>query len=372
MRRSLSAEEQHELGRQLYQKGHYEQALVQFSQAVAKGDDVNAEVLDNRAATLEKLGRLEDALKDGRRMIKFDGSDVRGYLRVGRILQKMGDASRLETALGIYKLGLRSVPTSDKHHKTLAAVHAKLAKQLAPAVNYDPLAWLPNELIEMILSYLEFHEMLKCFRLSASWRHYLKGRTGAWQHLDLSLAKRRVPRKSMMRYLTLGKGSIKRATFHRHSEAESLSALVRTNRNLEELKFMTTDFGPGTLTSVFESTSKLFGQPDCNWLKRIHMSRNTPVTLDGVTQIMRYCSGLSDARFDAVDFPHHVRNQQSYRAKWTGQWPNLQELRLHRSRVGEKHVDQHIWGFVSLQITRYAQWLTLLEPRMTCSRRRHI
>jgi tetratricopeptide (TPR) repeat protein len=68
-------------------------------------------VLDNRVAAYLKLGDLQNALRDGRQMIRAAKTDARGYLRVGQVLQKMG---KDDQALDIYSLGMKNLPVSNQ------------------------------------------------------------------------------------------------------------------------------------------------------------------------------------------------------------------------------------------------------------------
>jgi len=85
-------------------------------------------LLDNRAATYEKLGNFQAALVDARYMIKWQPKEVQvnnhgeqskelfllnqGYLRTGKILQMMNKA---DLALKIYERGLRYVSVKNPH-----------------------------------------------------------------------------------------------------------------------------------------------------------------------------------------------------------------------------------------------------------------
>jgi len=71
-------------------------------------------LLDNRAATHEKLGNLDVALKDGRAMIEMSQGEVQGYLRTGKVLQQK-DMSAL--ALKVYQRGLRLVSTKSMNYE---------------------------------------------------------------------------------------------------------------------------------------------------------------------------------------------------------------------------------------------------------------
>lgn len=67
-----------------------------------------ASVLDQRAATHEKLGEWVRSLKDGENLIKVDPLGCRGYLRTGKVL------SRLGRDIEAYKVFQRGVYTLEK------------------------------------------------------------------------------------------------------------------------------------------------------------------------------------------------------------------------------------------------------------------
>jgi F-box/TPR repeat protein Pof3 len=112
MGRTMLPAEYQEIGRSYYKLKQYEKALETF----AKGIETcpTADLYDHRAATYDKLGNLSAAVKDGREMIRLNKKDVKGYLRTASVLEKMG---KPETALGIYKYGMKNVPASDKSFK---------------------------------------------------------------------------------------------------------------------------------------------------------------------------------------------------------------------------------------------------------------
>jgi F-box/TPR repeat protein Pof3 len=108
----MSPEEYQELGRRYYKLKQYEKAAETFTNGLEAC--TTASLYDHRAATYEKLENLNAAVKDGREMIRLDKKDVKGYLRTASVLEKM---EKPETALGIYKYGMKNVPTSDKNFK---------------------------------------------------------------------------------------------------------------------------------------------------------------------------------------------------------------------------------------------------------------
>lgn len=91
-------------GRACYKREDYAKALDFFNRAIGRAATV--QLLDNRAACLEKLHQLPRALKDAKQAIQLQKEDPTGYLRAGKILIKMGKES---VALELYVHGLKSV-----------------------------------------------------------------------------------------------------------------------------------------------------------------------------------------------------------------------------------------------------------------------
>lgn len=74
------------------------------------------DLLDSRAATHEKLGNLDAALRDGRAMIEMSKGEVQGYLRTAKILQQMDKA---DLALKIYQRGLRLTTVTSMNYEVM-------------------------------------------------------------------------------------------------------------------------------------------------------------------------------------------------------------------------------------------------------------
>ena len=112
MPRPMSSEEYQELGRRYYKLKQFDKALETFNTAIDASPTLSLH--DHRAACHDKLGDYNAAVKDGRAMIRLDKQDVRGYLRTASVLEKM---EQPETALGIYKYGMKKVAVDDKNFK---------------------------------------------------------------------------------------------------------------------------------------------------------------------------------------------------------------------------------------------------------------
>jgi len=123
MARKMSAEEYQALGREYYKLKQYEKAVETFTSGIETCP--TASLYDYRAATYEKLENFNASVKDGREMIRLNKKDVKGYLRTASVLEKM---EKPETALGIYKYGMKNVPVDDKNFKVLRRRRSSASK----------------------------------------------------------------------------------------------------------------------------------------------------------------------------------------------------------------------------------------------------
>jgi F-box/TPR repeat protein Pof3 len=93
-----------EQARAAYKRKDYTKALELFNRAIGRTPSV--QLHDNRAACHERLDDLQAALKDAKKSIQLAKEDPTGYVRAGRILEKM---ERKSVALEIYDMGLKNV-----------------------------------------------------------------------------------------------------------------------------------------------------------------------------------------------------------------------------------------------------------------------
>lgn len=90
---------------------------------------------------------------------KLTWGNSKGYLRAGKVLLLM---NKIETAVDVYKYGLRQVPQSNPNYKLLEGMHTKglerQAQKIQKAFNskHDPFNMLPLEIIEMIMFQVPF------------------------------------------------------------------------------------------------------------------------------------------------------------------------------------------------------------------------
>lgn len=80
------AEEEKELGNELFKKGDYSAAVKHYTEAIKRNPD-DPKLYSNRAACYTKLAAFDLGLKDCETCIKLDDKFIKGYIRKGKILQ---------------------------------------------------------------------------------------------------------------------------------------------------------------------------------------------------------------------------------------------------------------------------------------------
>ncbi|KAF2196128.1 hypothetical protein GQ43DRAFT_476603 [Delitschia confertaspora ATCC 74209] len=307
MARTLSANEYRELGKRFYKQKEYQKAIEAFTDGIESSDKTNIELLESRALIYAKLKDFNNALKDGRAMIKASLSSSRGYLRTGQILQMQ---EKWGPAVDLYRYALKRVSAEDEKLSLLQVELDKLTRQIAPPKAIDPFTVLPVELVQMVLSYMNFRDIVICRRVCKGWNNYLIRNPNLWTNMDLSLAKQSVSGRFIKNCMCWSKYKMTRATLHRFADPSVLRSLTTYCKDLTELEFIT---GPLISNSICEITS-------CakNLQKFVY---GAEVTLNIVSQVLHYRPGLVHAEFNNITSTAHS-------ADWTVDMPGLKVLSL--------------------------------------------
>ncbi|KAL9092534.1 MAG: hypothetical protein Q9165_004338 [Trypethelium subeluteriae] len=300
-------------GKKLYRSAQYSEALDSFTKAITRCPMPRASLFDNRAATYEKLGELQSALRDAQTTIRRHRKDVTGYLRAGKVLQKM---EKPELALDIYRYGLGKVSISNSDdYKLLSSVHDKLSRQLSPPKAHDPFTLLPVEVAEMILHYLRFEHIVCCLRVSKAWNEFLVSRPYLWTRLDLSRAKRYVPISFVSHAVQRSGTRLTHATLHRlgDRDAKAMELISRSRHTLDTLEILSS-------ASLGASSTSLMSLHALN-IKNLVIGKGAEITMDTVCGILNSCTSLSRAEFESVI-------SRGWQADWKVPLPNLRQLKM--------------------------------------------
>ncbi|XP_044731476.1 stress-induced-phosphoprotein 1 [Chrysoperla carnea] len=93
----VKAEEEKELGNELFKKGDYATAIKHYTEAIKRNPD-EAKYYSNRAACYTKLAAFDLGLKDCDKCVELDPKFIKGWIRKGHILQGMQQNSKALTA----------------------------------------------------------------------------------------------------------------------------------------------------------------------------------------------------------------------------------------------------------------------------------
>lgn len=155
-------------------------------------------LVDQRAATYEKLGLLERALKDGEMLLKLEPIGCKGYLRQGKILLAL---KREVDAYRVYQTGIYTIEKVRKQSQVSPSPalyqklqdqykalnrHLKQKKEVSPSLpskrgapvtgslkrqkkSTDFFEKLPLEVISMIFTQLSITQVLRCHIVCRKW-----------------------------------------------------------------------------------------------------------------------------------------------------------------------------------------------------------
>lgn len=98
----VKAEEEKEMGNELFKKGDFSSAVRHYSEAILRNPD-DPKLYSNRAACYTKLAAFDLGLKDCEKCVELDEKFIKGWIRKGKILQGMQQPSK---ALNAYQTAL--------------------------------------------------------------------------------------------------------------------------------------------------------------------------------------------------------------------------------------------------------------------------
>ncbi|KAL9008868.1 MAG: hypothetical protein Q9173_006051 [Seirophora scorigena] len=266
-------------GQVAYRRKDYHAALDFFNSAIFQENNPAIDVLDNRAATYEKLGDLHAALKDGRRMITDHKTSC--------VTQGLSTDWKNSSIVG---------ETYDcfGNLQLLRRLHDNMFWSYTTDRAKDPLTVLPAEIVEMILSSLNFRQIVSLIRVSSKWQEYLISMPILWKSLDFSVANASISPSAIQKYLGFSKGN---------------ATHVIISRSVGQI--------PRILPYVFRVCRKLDtlqidgGSPNDSLVKAASIARNLK------TLILNTCS-----EFHTVNSPRLIRNP------WSSPMPRLHTLTL--------------------------------------------
>lgn len=188
------------------------------------------DILDSRVRVHVKMKNMAAAESDAKRMIQHDKTDPRGYLRCAQVARSAGD---YEIAVIWCEQGLKRVPFTHRHYQQLKSLLNKVETLARDATQcskpIDPIRVLPPEIIEIILSYLTFRQVVQALRVSKGWSRLLQALRPLVDTIDCGTASKELSRESLVICLRRLGDVPKTMIFNNLSK----SASYLLNRNLE-------------------------------------------------------------------------------------------------------------------------------------------
>lgn len=183
-----------------------------------KGDLIH--VYDLRSHAYIKQKKNDLALKDAKQMITIDRADYRGYLRCAEIEFV---SQKFEKAKKVCVAGLRTINADSRGKHRLQACLLRAEESLKTKVIYekstDPMLVLPAEILDIILAYFDYREVVAILRVSKKWLQRLKTADILTHNVDTSQTCK-----------TLGLPQMK-AAFSRLGTASTSISLYKLNEN---------------------------------------------------------------------------------------------------------------------------------------------
>lgn len=131
------AEQEKEMGNELFKKGDFSTAIKHYTEAINRNPD-DPKLYSNRAACYTKLAAFDLGLKDCDMCTKLDDKFIKGWIRKGKILQGMQQPSK---ALAAYQKAMEIDSTNSEalegFRACTMAVHSNPEEVRKKAMN-DP------------------------------------------------------------------------------------------------------------------------------------------------------------------------------------------------------------------------------------------
>ena len=342
-----------------YKNGNYSAAIKILDQSIKRAAPEVA-LLDLRAACRVGLDDLPGALKDAKQMVQLSQADPTGYLRAGKVLEKMGKSN---TALEIWALGLKRVKHVGLGYTTLRKLHDDLTDEVWPHKNIDPLTAFPREIALLMLENLTFAQRVSACRVSKQWKRFILSEPGLWQDLDLSCGRsnRIVKTVFISSCINAAKKNIRFVHLRNLADAEkTLTALTR-HCPLERMTLDELGLPTERLIHLLRPVTRL------RELKVLGELTRDPDKVFALTQSCRNSLELFQSRCRSLEFVK------------MGQIPNLRTLNLTTSRGILDHLNTipHFAPLLQSLVITEATSFTVITPMYSidlssCSQLEHL
>ncbi|KAF3315688.1 hypothetical protein TWF173_003258 [Orbilia oligospora] len=323
-------------------KRNFNGAIDKLTEAINMQPPILMGLLDTRAALYDKTEKLKLALKDAKTMMGQEKTNPKGYLRAGKVLHRLDKA---DLAIEVYKLGIKHAEPSDPQLPRLKEIlekaqekHNKVMRAAAKKV-YDPMQVLPLELLEMVLSYLPFQNIVAMQRVSKTWQRVISSNARFWTTLDFSRARKPISKTALKTCINKSKYTLTKAILNRiHNYNDTtLIDMVSICKDLEYMKVMDGLLGNGILHPEvpLEHLECLYLGP----------TKRAQALSFGKKEA---CTTLKRLLVNFAEFESASGRRLVEMESLVGFLPNLQELQLNKIQINGGRLD--MTGLEKLEI----------------------
>jgi hypothetical protein len=280
--------------RQHEKKSHRESlAPTNIIASPSKDSDMESKMqtLDLRVAASLKSNNLPAARRDAILMIRTNKNDGRGYVRCGQIDRLAGN---IPAASQWYEHALRRVPESDRFCPYIKEQLRKITVASRPR---DPVASLPAEIMELVVSHLEYREIARAHRVSRLWAGVLPTIRPMSDCIDFRFSNKAVSATSANTALRRVKKSAR--TLHLSNLSEPARRSVKSH--LDDYK----DYPKLQTLSLSSMDYSLWSLPFFRYpLREICIGdSNGGVEMAIVVRILKTCKALKVGKFSDILVP---------------------------------------------------------------------
>ena len=278
----------------------YEEALARVCGALRIAEKIKAparqmiSLLDYRHAIYVRKDDLDASLKDAKSMVRLDRTDARGYIRCAAV-EKL--CSHPSAALKYLEHGVRSVTASDANlpllNDEIKTLRDQITADLVASRPKDPLAILPLEILELILSYIDFRQNIRMLRVSRSWKRLLSQIRPLTEVLSFPGSRKHITPKMLL-------SSLRRLKIPKIVKLTALTPPAATI--LEDRLRRSPAFNTLQSFEINDATIKVQALPITQWrLRTLVLDTDTSCDANLVQQVLQSCSNLLVAKFRNVD-----------------------------------------------------------------------
>lgn len=276
--------------RSAYSEKRYNDAVKVLTESLSlKNCSIEARLnaLDARSQCYSKLRKYDAALQDARSMLHISNKrSQNGYIRCSQAELLRGNHAAATKWL---EHGINKMPQNKWDFQVqLERVKIAVRKHLADQKRRDPIASVPLEILQLILSYLDYQSVSKLLRVCRTWQKLLSRLPPLIHTVDFSQTRCKISYQACHAALRRLCAYPQVISFHAlappaHNFAQSWLNKYPHLETLETLEFGDTSLSLGGIR--FDKLTRV---------KRLSLSASQEISLERLLQILATCPALQD------------------------------------------------------------------------------